>query len=209
MPERFSTRVTRRRGPEAVRRHAVPKAILAVLIIVAGVASFLAPTMTAVPSVRLVGAIVMMAGLMHVAAAIANERPLALTGSLGLGLAYVGIGGLFVADPQVSIRVLSLVLATAQLLIGLNKAATALRERGEHWGWALALGLLLVTLGTLVAIGWPDSGLVAIGRFVGINLVVEGVSWLAILWRTVAMARASVTIAPVNQPAEPVPRHRP
>jgi uncharacterized membrane protein HdeD (DUF308 family) len=209
MPKRLVTRITDRRDPDAAGRHVGLKAVLAVAIIALGVAACLQPTSTAVPSVRLAGTIMLVAGLIQVALAMTAHRHDPLARGLGIGIMNTGVGALFVADPQLSVTSLSLVLAVAQITVGADRVLTALRDRDAHWPWLLALGALLVVSGTSIALGWPASGLVAIGRFVGINLVVEGVTWLAILRRARAQPGLSVTLAPLEQPAEPVKNRRP
>ena len=183
MPKRLVTRITERRGPKAAARHKVLKAVLAVALIGLGVAAFLEPTRPAIPSVRLIGATMLTAGLVQLLLAMKAHRHDPLAKGLGIGIVNTGVGFLFVVDPQLGVTTLSLLLAVAQIVVGLDRGLAALRDRGSHWPWLLALGVLLVVSGTAIALGWPLSGLVAIGRFVGINLVVEGVSWLAILRR--------------------------
>lgn len=208
MPKRIVTRITDRRGLEAVGRHMGLKAVLAVGIIALGVAAFLEPTITAVPSVRLAGTIMLAAGLFQVALAMTAHRRDPLARGLGIGILYTGVGSLFVAAPELGVTTLSLVLAVAQIIMGADRGLAALRDRGPHWPWLMALGALLVVSGTLIALGWPASGLTAVGRFVGINLVVEGVTWLAILRRSRMQPGARVTLAPLEKTAEPVNRGR-
>lgn len=181
MPKRLVTRITERRGPEAAGRLGGLKVGLAVAIIALGVAAFLEPTQVAMPSVRLAGAIMLTAGLFQAALAMTVRRQDPLAHGLGIGIVNTGIGSLFLVAPQLSVTTLSLVLAVAQIIVGTERGLAAVRDRCAHWPWVAALGGLLVVSGTSIALGWPASGLVAIGRFVGINLVVEGVTWLGIL----------------------------
>lgn len=190
MPKRLVTLITERRGPEAAARHVGLKAGLAVVIIALGVAAFFEPTRTAFPSVRLIGTIMLAAGIFQVALAMTAHRHDPMARGLGIGIVNTGVGGMFVVDPQLGVTTSSLVLAVAQIVVGADRGLAALRDRGAHWPWVVALGALLVVSGTSIALGWPESGLVAVGRFVGINLVVEGVSWLAILRRARAQKRA-------------------
>ncbi|MNS33918.1 acid-resistance membrane protein [compost metagenome] len=206
MPKRIVNRITDRRGPAAAGRHRGLKAVLAVAIVALGVAAFLEPTRTAIPSVRLAGAIILAAGLFQVALALMAGRQDPLAKGLGIGIVNTSVGVMGVAAPQLGVKTLALVLAVAQIVIGAERILAALRDRGAHWPWLLALGALLVASGTAIASGWPATGLTAIGRFVGINLVVEGVSWLLILRHS--PERLSVTMAPEAATAEPVSHGR-
>lgn len=205
MPKRLVTRITDRRGPAAAGQHVGLKAVVATLIIALGVAAFLEPTRTAVPSVRLAGTIMAAAGFFQVALAMMARRQDPLARGLGIGLVHTGVGVLFVASPQLSIQTLALVLAIAQITMGTERCLAAWRDRGSHWPWLAALGALLVVSGLSIAMGWPATGLTAIGRFVGLNLVVEGVTWLLILRHTRVRPEVGVTFAP----AEPVHHERP
>lgn len=209
MPKRIVTRVTEHRGAEAAARHGGLKTGLAMAIVVLGVAAFLEPTRTAVPSVRLAGTIMVAAGLFQLPLALSANRHHPLAWGLGTGIAYTGVGSLFVLAPQLGVATLSWFLALAQIIVGTERGLTALRDRGAHWPWFVALGALLVVSGTSIALGWPGTGLVAIGRFVGINLVAEGVVWLTILRRSRKPPGASVTFAPPEKLVDSVKKSRP
>lgn len=209
MPKRLATRITDRRGPESAERQKGLKAVLAVAIIALGVAAFLNPTITAIPSMRLAGATMTAAGLFQVVLAMTAQRPDPLARGLGIGIVNLAVGGLFVAAPQLGVTTLSWVLAVAQIVMGAERALAAWRSRGAHWPWLAALGALLVVSGTSIALAWPASGLTAIGRFVGLNLVVEGVTWLTILRRPPARPGLSVTLVPREEAAAAIQRERP
>ena len=209
MPKRLVTRIVDRRGPETARRHAGLKALLALAIVAFGVAVFLKPASAAIPSVRLAGSLMLAAGFFQVVLALLAHRHDPLADGLGMGIVNAGVGGLFVAAPYLGVTTLSFVLAIAQIVVGLDKLIGAWRDRHAHWLWIAALGGLLLLSGTAIALQWPASGLTAIGRFVGLNLVVEGVSWLAILRRPRAQEGARVTFAPPEQVTEPLNQERP
>ena len=209
MPKRLATRIVERRGPEASKRHAGLKAMLALAIVALGVSVFLEPASAAIPAVRLAGILLLAAGLLQVVLALVAHRHDPLADGLAMGILNTGVGALFVAAPYLGVTTLSLVLAVAQIVVGLDKLIGAWRDRHAHWAWIAGLGALLVVSGTAIALQWPASGLTAIGRFVGINLVVQGAIWLAILRRTRAQAGARVTFAPPEQVTEPVNRERP
>jgi uncharacterized membrane protein HdeD (DUF308 family) len=48
------------------------------------------------------------------------------------------------------------------------------------WGWHALNGLITLLLGILVLAQWPVSGLWVIGMFVGIALIFNGASWIAL-----------------------------
>ena len=48
------------------------------------------------------------------------------------------------------------------------------------WGWQAADGLITFLLGLLLIAGWPATGLWVIGLFIGINLILYGIAWIAL-----------------------------
>ena len=50
--------------------------------------------------------------------------------------------------------------------------------RFEQWGWALFSGLIKFTLGLLIWLGWPETGLWVFGLFIGIDLLMYGWFWV-------------------------------
>jgi uncharacterized membrane protein HdeD (DUF308 family) len=56
----------------------------------------------------------------------------------------------------------------------------ALLERFPSWGWVLANGVITALLGVAIWQQWPASGLWVLGTLVGIDLIVNGVTWSAL-----------------------------
>ena len=50
--------------------------------------------------------------------------------------------------------------------------------RFPNWGWMLLSGFVSLALGFMIEIQWPYSGLVAIGLFIGIDLISSGASYV-------------------------------
>jgi hypothetical protein len=80
-------------------------------------------------------------------------------------------------QPVLAVESLTLVLAAAFVVGGVFRIIVALVERFPSWGWVLANGVITVLLGIAIWRQWPASGLWVIGMFVGIDLVVNGVTW--------------------------------
>jgi uncharacterized membrane protein HdeD (DUF308 family) len=77
---------------------------------------------------------------------------------------------------------LTLMLAAALVVGGVV-------ERFPSWSWVLANGVLTVLLGVAIWQQWPASGLWVIGICVGIDLIVNGVTWSVLafgLWKGLA-----------------------
>ena len=68
----------------------------------------------------------------------------------------------------------------ALLVGGIFRIILALTERFHGRGWVLLNGVVSVLLGVFIWRGWPWSGPVVIGVFVGIELIFNGLHWLMV-----------------------------
>ena len=83
-------------------------------------------------------------------------------------------------QPVLAAEGLTLVLAAAYLAGGMFRIVFALVERFPSWGWVLLNGIITLLLGIAIWGQWPASGLWVLGLFVGIDLIVNGATWLAL-----------------------------
>jgi uncharacterized membrane protein HdeD (DUF308 family) len=97
--------------------------------------------------------------------------------SLLVGVFYAVAGFLTAQHPLLAAEGLTLMLATAFLVGGTFRIIIAVVERFPSWGWVLFNGVITVLLGIAIWQQWPESGLWVLGMFVGIDLVVNGVTW--------------------------------
>jgi uncharacterized membrane protein HdeD (DUF308 family) len=47
-----------------------------------------------------------------------------------------------------------------------------------HKGWILISGAITLLLGILIWAQWPYSGLWVIGTFIGIDMILTGITWV-------------------------------
>ena len=74
---------------------------------------------------------------------------------------------------------MTLVLAIFLFAGGIVRIVTSVMTRGEHWVWVLAIGIIDVLLGFWLWTGIPFTG-IAIGIFVGLELLMAGILWIVI-----------------------------
>jgi uncharacterized membrane protein HdeD (DUF308 family) len=53
-------------------------------------------------------------------------------------------------------------------------------REGSAWVWVVISGLVTLLLGGVILAHWPVSSLYVLGIFLGVDLVIAGVSWIAI-----------------------------
>ena len=101
--------------------------------------------------------------------------------SLALG-ALTGVFALAVlAHPLLGLKFLTLLLAAYFAVIGISKIVASFTFR-KVFSWPLMFGsgLISLLLGVLIWEQWPLSGLWAVGVLVGVDLLITGISMVAL-----------------------------
>ena len=149
--------------------------IFGVIAIILGVLCLLAPVLTGVWTLTLMGLFVLAAGIVRMIWAFQ-------AGSFGKGLLMFAIGGLtllcgiaLVANPLFASGVLTVILAVYFIFDGISEIVGGFRLRpGSGWGWMLFGGIVSVLLGIMIWAQFPLSGVWAIGILLGIKLFFVG-----------------------------------
>jgi uncharacterized membrane protein HdeD (DUF308 family) len=98
-----------------------------------------------------------------------------------LGVLYAVAGLLTLSDPLLAATVLTLLLGAALVATGAVRVYLAFHMRdGGPWLWVAVSGAITAILGIVILLQWPISSLYTLGIFLGVDLVVAGVSWLSI-----------------------------
>jgi uncharacterized membrane protein HdeD (DUF308 family) len=84
------------------------------------------------------------------------------------------LGVMLLRSPMAGLVVVTLLLASYFVVIGVFRIIAALTVQMPGSGWALVDGVITLILGILVWSQWPASGLWVIGLFIGINLITTG-----------------------------------
>lgn len=109
--------------------------------------------------------------------------------NLLMGILYFAFGFMLIINPMVGAATVTLILAALFILIGVSRIIYAGTLRLPQWGWVLMSGILTLSLGIFIAIGWPQSSLLIIGIFVGVDLIFGG--WAYIMAAMVAKSLES------------------
>ena len=114
------------------------------------------------------------------------------------------VGILLVSRPLLGAEAITLLLAALFLVGGSIRAVTSVFLQLPGWGWMLLNGIVTLWLGLLILNQWPSSAIWVIGLFVGIDLLFDG-------WSMIAVALAAHRIPPCpRRPGEtPAPLGEP
>jgi len=153
--------------------------LFGVIAIILGILAMIAPVLTGMWVIILVGVLVLIGGIVRIIWALQ-------AGSLGKGWPMFAIGGLtllcgivLLAHPVFASGVLTILLALYFVLDGICEIAAGVRLRpGSGWGWMLFGGIVSFWLGIIIWGQFPLSGVWAIGILLGIKLFFVGLIML-------------------------------
>ena len=94
-----------------------------------------------------------------------------------LGVLYIIVGFNVIADPLAGAVALTVVVALFLIVDGVLKIFSALVPETENKVLTIVFGIVMIVLGGWLWSGIPYSG-VAIGFFVGLQLLIAGVVWV-------------------------------
>jgi uncharacterized membrane protein HdeD (DUF308 family) len=131
-----------------------------------------------IASVVTLGVLLIIASGVQTAAAFLARSWSGFSLFLLLGILYGAAGFLSLVHPVEAAEGLTLMLSAAFLVGGMFRIVVSLVERFSSWGWVLFNGIVTLLLGIAIFKEWPASGLWVLGMFVGIDLIMNGVTWL-------------------------------
>jgi uncharacterized membrane protein HdeD (DUF308 family) len=154
---------------------------LGILLIIAGVTALLFPMIAAVVAVLYIGWFALIAGGIAAAIAIKTRAEPHFGWRLMVGVVYLLLGFLLVANPQAGAASLALFVGALLAAAGVVEIALAFRIKPHKgWGWLLANGIVSIVLAVLIAIGWPLDSQLLIGYLVGFQIIACGVARIAL-----------------------------
>jgi uncharacterized membrane protein HdeD (DUF308 family) len=159
----------------AARQASRDSIVFGALILVLGIFAVMAPLFTGISVTFLIGMLLIVAGIIEIVTVFMAE-------SFGKGVLRLLLGGLgivagiaIMTTPDESLGVLTIMLAVFFVTGGILNSILAFKLRPEEgWGWVLFSGIISIILGALIVMDWPVSGLWAVGLFVGVRLITQG-----------------------------------
>jgi uncharacterized membrane protein HdeD (DUF308 family) len=149
---------------------------LAIIQMIVGCLALSFSLAATIASVVVLGSLLLIASAVEMAAAIAARNWKGFFLFLLVGILYTVAGFLCLVNPLAAAETLTLMLAAAFLVAGTFRIAVSAIEQFPSWGWVCFHGFVTTLLGFAIAAEWPWSGLWVIGTFVGIDLIVNGVT---------------------------------
>lgn len=151
--------------------------LLGLALIALGIVAIASSTYVTLASMIFLGALLLVGGILQIAYTFSIRKWSGFFLSLLSGILYTVVGFLLVMHPTAGALSLTLLLAAFYVIGGIFRIVGAATTRFEHWGWALFSGVVMLALGILIWLGWPQTGLWVFGLFIGIDLIFYGWFW--------------------------------
>lgn len=153
-----------------------------ILLVVAGAYALAASVLTTMITVLVLGALLLIAGVVIALDAFSFWRQSGGTFFLHLlmGILYIIAGAYLIEHPTAAAVSLTLLLGVFYLVLGAFRISYSLTSQWVSWGWWLLNGVITFLLGVLILIHWPESSLFILGIFVGVDLFFLGWAYIMI-----------------------------
>lgn len=109
-----------------------------------------------------------------------------------IGILYLIAGLMLINNPLTGAITLTLLLGIFYVVLGILRILGSVSFLGPRWRWTLFSGIIALLLGILILAHWPQSSLFIIGLFVGIELIISGITYI-MLAASANRTRATVT----------------
>jgi uncharacterized membrane protein HdeD (DUF308 family) len=163
------------------------------LIVAAGVFCLFAPLIAGIAVAYLLGAALLVVGVLEIVGAITHGGGALLRlGLAALGLVALLFGALVLAHPQEAVASLTVLIGLALLISGGVRIVLAFGAEEARLPFFLA-GVFSILLGVLLLVEWPLEGDWAFGVLLGLDLIATGLTMLG--WVRPVAARPAADAA--------------
>lgn len=155
--------------------------VTGILLIMLGTAGILLPGVMSLGTAIIVGWLLLIGGFLWAIHTYNHSQKNVIDWLKPAFLIIIGV--LVLIYPVLSVGALGLLMAVYLLLDAMHSfslAKTIYPAKG--WGWMIFNGTISTLLAVLFLIGWPTTSLWLVGLYVGISLLFDGWSLVAIGW---------------------------
>ncbi|CDZ81695.1 acid-resistance membrane protein [Candidatus Rubidus massiliensis] len=167
---------------ETLQRHKSFYIFESILFIILGMLAIGLPMLFTFATTIFIGWILIAAGIWQIVSVLKTKHSWEFFWFLINSIVTIIAGGLLIFYPVLGAVTLTALLIAYFLISGIAKIIIGFRSKNlQGWGWLIASGVISILLSFLIWQGWPDSALWVIGLFVGIDLLIFGVSLLTLV----------------------------
>lgn len=170
----------------SLHRHWFAYLVEGIILLVLGLAAIVVPAIATMTVAIFLGSILVIAGFVGLISTIVARHAPGFWSSLFSAVAEIVAGAVLMVAPIGTVGALTLVLVVFFLLEGIASGFYALAHRralSRRWAWVLAAGFIDLVIVTVLLLGLPGRAEWAFGLLIGVNMVLGGVSLIAISLR--------------------------
>ena len=152
--------------------------LLGILLVLCGTAAIVVPPLFTVVTAIVLGIALMVSGIVTIVSAFWMGKWSGMLLHLLAGILYLVVGFIVSEEPIEAALLITLFIAAAFIVLGLFRIVSALVVRFPQWGWVLVNGIVTLLLGLVIYRHFPRSALWVIGILVGVELILNGWTWI-------------------------------
>jgi uncharacterized membrane protein HdeD (DUF308 family) len=154
---------------------------LGIVYLITGIVALGSVVMATAASVFVVGIMMLISGIAEVINAFQIKTWGRFLLWILLGALYIVAGFVTFQNPLLAAVFLTLMLGAVLVASGIMRIILAFSMReGSAWLWVVLSGVVTLLLGGIILAHWPVSSLYVLGVFLGVDLVIAGMSWILI-----------------------------
>jgi uncharacterized membrane protein HdeD (DUF308 family) len=154
--------------------------IMGILLVVLGILAMAYAKWATVFTVELLGAFLALGGVVYLINAFQAREWKGISLSTLLGILYLVMGVLCIYKPLQAASGITLLLGAFFFISGLYRMITSRSSSSRFSRLWFLNGLIAFILGIMIITEWPIGSFWVIGVFVGIDMVLSGLSWIGI-----------------------------
>ncbi|REJ95369.1 MAG: hypothetical protein DWQ35_06475 [Planctomycetota bacterium] len=151
---------------------------LAILTSALGLVAIFASVLATLTTVIVLGVLLTLGGLAYIFDTLRSLDRAGFWLNLAAGGLFTVVGGLMIFDPVDGAVGLTLLLAAFFIVEGVLRFVLAGQHSGGFKHWLIGTGFIDLLIGALIVLNWPSASLAVIGIFVGLEMILTGVSML-------------------------------
>lgn len=149
-----------------------------VLLALFGIVALFAPFVIGISLAIVLGALLIVGGLVHVAAAFSAGSLLGVGWQVFLGLVYGVAGFAVLVNPLLGLTTLTLLIIGFFLVSGLLQLGWAITGGEGSRTWLAISGVVSLLLAVLLWVDFPAAAVWAVGVLFGVNFLITGISMI-------------------------------
>jgi uncharacterized membrane protein HdeD (DUF308 family) len=154
--------------------------VLGILLIALGIFAIGSSILITFLSIIFFGCLLIISGIAQLSYLFFVKEGRHSTYLLVTGLLSAIVGLLLLFHPKGGAETVTLLLAMFYIVAGLLRLFDSLLNHQKHMFWSMLYGIVVFFLGVIILANLPIAGLIFIGLVIGIELLFNGISWVAL-----------------------------